>query len=575
MTDQNPKRGSDGFFISPDLQPEIGKLTRAQQARQDQIALAGRAKLVSLSARLEAVRPEPEPEEPAEAKGVAHHALPAIVAPQPPPATWSDLLTVMNNQHAIIDNVGGKTVIASWEPSSLDPTRRKWVFQNKESFLLRYSNRFATIEITTKRGGTVQTPIPLSGWWLTHRHRQQYRGITFQPDAPKVVDGCLNLWQGWGCEAKEGDWSLIRNHVETVLAGGNADLADYLIRWIAWSIQNPAAPPEVALVLIGAKGAGKGTLVRCLERIFGQHSFQVSSREEVIGKFNGHLQDCILFVADEAYWGGDKRCVGRLQAMITEPRLTIERKGIDTFEVRNLLHIVMLAEPGWVIPAGRYERRYAAFAVSTVKRGDRPYFRALHDQIKNGGAEAMFWDLRERDLEDWHPREIPEALLTNPALQKQQSYNLPPLEQWYAGVLHSGKLPGALVRANPPKPNTAYTRSLIDDAILRVPRLRWDLSDVGLRNFLTDEESIGVVCTKYRSASANGWSFPSLSECREAWSKRYGPTKWDSDMIDWGEPVEDTERPKAKPTVVAKSEPKSEPANVNVKPSAPRAYRRY
>jgi hypothetical protein len=104
--------------------------------------------------------------------------------------------------------------------------------------------------------------------------------------------------------------------------------------------------------------------------------------------------------------------------MITEPRLTIERKGIDTFEVRNLLHIIMLAEPGWVIPAGRYERRYAAFAVSTVKRGDRPYFRALHDQIKNGGAEAMFWDLRERDLEDWHPREIPEALLTKSGFAK-------------------------------------------------------------------------------------------------------------------------------------------------------------
>jgi hypothetical protein len=32
--------------------------------------------------------------------------------------------------------------------------------------------------------------------------------------------------------------------------------------------------------------------------------------------------------------------------MITEPKLTIERKGIDAFEVRNLLHIIMLAEPG-------------------------------------------------------------------------------------------------------------------------------------------------------------------------------------------------------------------------------------
>jgi hypothetical protein len=41
------------------------------------------------------------------------------------------------------------------------------------------------------------------------------------------------------------------------------------------------------------------------QRIFGAHAFQVTSRDEVIGKFNGHLQDCILFVADEAYWGGD------------------------------------------------------------------------------------------------------------------------------------------------------------------------------------------------------------------------------------------------------------------------------
>jgi hypothetical protein len=71
---------------------------------------------------------------------------PAIVPPQLPPATWDDLLTAMNNQHAIIDNVGGKTVIASWEPSSLDPTRLMVAFQNKESFLLRYSNRYATID---------------------------------------------------------------------------------------------------------------------------------------------------------------------------------------------------------------------------------------------------------------------------------------------------------------------------------------------------------------------------------------------------------------------------------------------
>jgi hypothetical protein len=110
---------------------------------------------------------------------------------------------------------------------------------------------------------------------------------------------------------------LIREHIRLVLAGGNEEFADYIIRWIAWAIQNPAAPAEVALVLIGEKGAGKGTLIRCLERIFGAHTFQVTGREEVVGKFNGHLQDCVLFVADEAYWGGDKQCVGRLRRSLS------------------------------------------------------------------------------------------------------------------------------------------------------------------------------------------------------------------------------------------------------------------
>jgi hypothetical protein len=466
-----------------------------------------------------------------------------VVAQEVLPAVSQDYtIAAMNEHHAIIDNVGGKTVIACWEPSPLDPSRLVVVFQNKESFLLRYSNRHVPLDIPGGRS----VSAPIGQYWLSHRERRQYRGVTFSPAGPKILNECLNLWQGWGVEAKPGDWGLIRGHIEDVLASGNEVFADYILRWIAWTIQNPNKQAEVALVLIGAKGAGKGTLARCLQPIFGAHAFQVTSREEVIGKFNGHLQDCILFVADEAYWGGDKRCVGRLQGMITEPTLPIERKGIDVFQVRNYLHVVMLAEPGWVIPAGRYERRYAAFAVGTSKRGNKPYFQALHRQMETGGIEAMLYDLRRMELGDWHPREIPDAVLTSAALQKQQGHNLPPLEQWYVMLLHNGALPGALAG----RPSTAFTRSLIDHAKTQVPRLR-ELSEVMLRNFLIDEESIGIACAKYRSSSANGWTFPPLVEAREAWCRRYGPVTWDTpDVADW----------KQKPSLKASQAPSGAPA---------------
>ena len=92
-------------------------------------------------------------------------------------------------------------------------------------------------------------------------------------------------------------------------------------------------------MLIGEKGTGKNTLARCLQPIFGGHAFEVTDREQVIGKFNGHLEDCILFIANKAHWGGDKRCVGRLQGMITEATLSIERKGFDAYQAKNFLHV--------------------------------------------------------------------------------------------------------------------------------------------------------------------------------------------------------------------------------------------
>jgi Family of unknown function (DUF5906) len=480
-----------------------------------------RGKPVAQLKTVEQVKPkEAEPEEEPVAGAVT-------IVPPPLEGDIDDALAAMNRQHAIIENVGGKAVIASWEPSTYQPDRLMVVFQSKESFLLRYSNRFIPIEIYGRPGVSTMVKVPLGQWWLTHRDRQQYRGITFRPGGPTSISGCLNLWQGWGVEPRPGDWSLIEDHIYDVIAGGNREFGDYVVNWNAWAIQHPAEQAEAALVLIGPKGVGKGTLVRCQQRIFGAHAFQVTSREEVIGKFNGHLQDCVLFIADEAYWGGDKRCVGRLQGMITEGTLPIERKGIDLIQVPNYLHVMMLAEPGWVIPAGKYERRYAALEVSSKRRGDKAYFRALHHQINEGGAEAMFYDLQRMQLGDWHPRDIPETLLRNPALLKQQGFTLPPLEQWFVSLLHDGVLPGALAN----RPNTAFTKNLMDDAKERVPRLKWDLTEVALRTFLVEE--IGVPCTKFRASWGNGWSFAPLGELREAWCKRYGSVRWDTEGKEW------------------------------------------
>ena len=60
---------------------------------------------------------------------------------------------------------------------------------------------------------------------------------------------------------KAGDWSLIRKHIREAFADNNREFGEYITYWIAWAIQNPDKRAEVALVLIGEKGAGNSPLM--------------------------------------------------------------------------------------------------------------------------------------------------------------------------------------------------------------------------------------------------------------------------------------------------------------------------
>jgi hypothetical protein len=108
---------------------------------------------------------KPKAKEPAEGEAKAEKpaALPAVAPSVAAVGDWGDAVAAMNRQHAIIENVGGKAVIASWEPSTTDPFKLVVVFQNKESFLLRYSNRFVPVEVHTVRGVTI-VRAPLGQW---------------------------------------------------------------------------------------------------------------------------------------------------------------------------------------------------------------------------------------------------------------------------------------------------------------------------------------------------------------------------------------------------------------------------
>src|SRR6185295_2301277 len=133
--------------------------------------------------------------------------------------------------------------------------------------------------------------------------------------------------------------------------GGNEQHYQWLLRWMAYCVQHPERQAETAVVLRGRKGTGKGLAAKLMLRIFGRHTFHVSSQDHFLGRFNGHLMKTLFLFVDEGFWSGDKRNEGRLKALITEDNLAFEGKYQPTVMMPNRLKVMMASNEGWVVPA--------------------------------------------------------------------------------------------------------------------------------------------------------------------------------------------------------------------------------
>jgi Family of unknown function (DUF5906) len=399
--------------------------------------------------------------------------------------------------------------------------------QSVEAFKTWYANQ--TIAVRGRDGNKNRKPLGTA--WLEHPKRRQYEGVELVPNAPKELpNGNLNLWRGFGVEARQGEWPLMLHHICHVLADDEPGAAEYVLRWMAWTVQHPDELAEAALVLRGGKGSGKGVFGNALAKCFGEHSMHIFHQSHLTGKFNGHLRSCLFLFADEAFWAGDKKGESVLKGLITEKSLVIEHKGIDPIQWPNRLHVVMAANAEWVVPASYDERRFAVFDVSNrYAQGAAPneereaYFKALYHELENGGIEAMLYDLQRWALGKWHPRQVYET----EGLRKQKEQSLSPFEQWFDELLQEGKLPGHGTLSG--KRDCSTTRALVTDAQVRVPRSREYFSDKAMGDFLRRQG-----CLPDRSSQARGWKFLPLAQMRTERTRKYGQRAWDHpELVDW------------------------------------------
>ena len=449
-----------------------------------------------------------------------------------------NLLAQMNAKNCVVLD-GARTRVLRFEEVEHDAGGEHYVY-HVPTFLRfeDFRNLYLSCHIMVGN-----RPVDLGSWWLEHPQRQQYPGIVFKPNGAHIINGKLNLWRGWGVTPKRGDWGFMREHIFEVCAARDDEVDAYIINWMAWAVQHADEQPEAALVFLGDRGTGRGTLGKALCKIFGQHARHISSPAHLTGRFNAHLRQISFLFADEAYAPGDKSAEGTLKRVITEPTLTIEPKGRDVMEEPNRVHAMFASNEDWVVPAGAYERRYVVQEVMNTHRQDPAWFGPIYEQLRSGGYEGMLFDLLERDLGNWHPRDI----VRTAALAAQQEQSLSAFDAWWFEMLQTGVIPGA----DPLKPDRVvsnryeeevtrstamggnYTRTvrhegLYDQARRSSPGLRGD-TDAAFGRFLRKQG-----CEMAWVRRRRGWQFPPLSKCRDCWLERFPQTQWhDPAVKDW------------------------------------------
>jgi hypothetical protein len=331
-----------------------------------------------------------------------------------------------NNKFLMVNEAGKAIIYQPGYDSVLK--RRRFDRLSTRDLQTLYLNRRVQVGADDKNRPIYKTEADI---WLRHQNRRQFiGGVTFDPSM-QAPAGVLNLWQGFAVKPAPGAWSLMRTHIMTIICDGDPIRFDYLIRWMARMFQHPAEQGEVAVVMQGGEGTGKGTLAKVLMYLTGHHGLAISNGKHLTGNFNGHLRDVIFLFADEALFAGDRQHIGALKSLISEPYLTVEAKFANAVQTPNFLHVMMASNEQWGVPAAHDARRFFVLEVSEAVKGDHAYFAAIWKQMEAGGYAAMLHDLLALDLTTFNVRAVP----TTEGLQRQRKLSLQTTEAWWLDCL--------------------------------------------------------------------------------------------------------------------------------------------
>ena len=299
--------------------------------------------------------------------------------------------------------------------------------KNVSAFIRKYNNNGKTSLIMQNESGLLtaykhecffktdengkQKRVSFINEWFLDPHMRCYDAIESIPPPLICPPNIFNTWIDSPYESQvihpedpEFDLEAVKiftEHIE-ILSGRNKETFDYIINWVAQSIQLPAEKMGVALNFISSQGVGKNIFTDTLATLYGGESKKLETSQperDVWGPFNELLLDAYLIVLSETDKRNSVGHDGKIKAIITDAVVSINPKGKKGFPLNSYHRIIQNSNNEDPTITSKDDRRNVIIRCSDEMKGNTEYFDNLIGALRRPNAlRSIYWTFKMLDI---------------------------------------------------------------------------------------------------------------------------------------------------------------------------------
>lgn len=294
--------------------------------------------------------------------------------------------------------------------------KRKYYFEKYHAkildpfcFIRVYENNVSVYKKQAFNDAYENLPDDFINLWRKDIWIKTYEKIDFLPPPLKVKDDVYNTFRGFRINnlivEPNNEYSIILEQIN-LLTGKDQLGYDYMIKYLAHLVQRPGELPSVLLLFRSIQqGVGKNLFFeKFSETIMGRDYYvNTADIDKIIGRFSV-INKKFMICLDEAHGKDTFSNNDKIKNIITAEKVTLETKGIDAFDIRNVGRYIVFSNNTNPMPIDASDRRIVAFECDCSRVGDVAYFNKLAAALDNDNIMKAFYEyLMNIDIDGWRP----------------------------------------------------------------------------------------------------------------------------------------------------------------------------